>query len=75
MIFNMKATYERQLAVYQKKATPQCLKITEKKSHSNLRSISITRQVNFIRTKIVRKCQNGKTQMRYFKSFSNTVKL
>ena len=57
MIFNMKATYERQLAVYQK-IHATVFENDRKKSHSNLRSISVTRQVNFIRTKIVSKCQN-----------------
>ena len=57
MIFNMKATYERQLAVYQK-IHATVFENHRKKSHSNLRSISVTRQVNFIRTKIVSKCQN-----------------
>ena len=32
----------------------------------NLRSNSVTRQVTFNRTKIVRKCQNWKAQMRHF---------
>ena len=55
-----------------------CLKITEK-SHSTLRaafmlrSKNVTRQVNFNKTKIVRKCQNLKIKMRHFEWFSNDV--
>ena len=36
----------------------------------SLRSNSVTRQVNFNRTKIGGKCQNSKIQMRYFEQFS-----
>ena len=39
----------------------------------SLRSNSVTRQVNFKRTKIDEKCQNWKTQMWHFGWFSNTV--
>ena len=35
-------------------------------SHSTLRSNSVTRQVSFNRTKISRKCQTSKVQMRHF---------
>ena len=40
----------------------------------SLRSNSVTRQVNFNRTKNYGKCPNSKTQMRLFGWFSNTVK-
>ena len=40
----------------------------------SLRSNSVTRQVIFNRTKIGRKRQNSKFQMRHFKWFSNNVK-
>ena len=41
----------------------------------NMRSNSVTRQVNFNRTKISGKCKNWKTQMWHFDWFSNTVSL
>ena len=43
----------------------------------SLRSNSVTRQVNFIGTKIIEKCQNWNIQMRHFRNkidlSSNTV--
>ena len=39
----------------------------------SLRSNSVTRQVGFNGTKIGRKCQNWKIQMRHFEWFLNTV--
>ena len=39
----------------------------------SLRSNSVTRQVNFNRTKIGGKCQSSNIQMRHFESFSNNV--
>jgi len=41
----------------------------------SLRPNSVTRQVSFNRSKIGRKCQNSKIQMRHFGWFSNTVNL
>ena len=41
----------------------------------SLRSNSVTRQVNFIRTKIGGKCQNWKIQMGHFEEFLNNVSL
>ena len=40
----------------------------------SLRSNSVTRHVNFNRTKIGGKCQNSKILMRHFGWFSNTVR-
>ena len=39
----------------------------------SFQSNSVTRQINFNRTKISGKCQNSKTQMRHFGWFSHTV--
>ena len=41
----------------------------------NMRSNSVTRRVNFIRTKIDEKWQNWKFEMRHFESFLNNVPL
>ena len=42
------------------------MKVAKNGQTWNLRSNSVTRQVNFNKTKIDEKCQNSKIQMRHF---------
>ena len=52
---------------------PKMVNLDEFLKTWSLRSNSVTRQVNFNRTKISKKCQNSKIQIQHFGWVSNTV--